>query len=224
MMALPAAPAAHHRVEEARMPLSLWLSLAAICAMGAMSPGPSLALVLRHTLGGGRGPGIAAALSHALGVGLYALLTVWGLGALVVGSPALFQAITWGGAAYLAWLGLKALGAGRPDALQARGRATDRRQAAREGMLVALGNPKLILFFVALLSQFVTADMDLLARGIIVLTAMVIDAGWYLLVALGLSHSRVLPWLQARAHWINRLTGVLLILLAMRVMAGPLVG
>ncbi|MBB3232478.1 LysE family translocator [Halomonas stenophila] len=204
------------------MPLSLWMSLAAICAMGAMSPGPSLALVLRHTLGGGRLPGVAAALSHALGVGLYALLTVWGLGALIVRFPLLFQAITWGGAAYLAWLGIKALRAGRAGALRAEAMTTSGSQAAREGMLVALGNPKLILFFVALLSQFVTPDMSLAARAIIVLTAMIIDGGWYVLVAVSLSHSRVLPWLQARAHWINRATGVLLLALALRVVAGPI--
>ncbi|CAM3344501.1 LysE family translocator [Halomonas lysinitropha] len=204
------------------MPFSLWLSLAAVCAMGAMSPGPSLALVLRHTLGGGRLPGVAAALAHALGVGFYALLTVWGLGALIVRFPMLFQAITWGGAAYLAWLGIKALRAGRGGALDAAAMVTSRRQAAREGMLVALGNPKLILFFIALLSQFVTPDMSLAAKALVVLTAMVIDGGWYVLVAVGLSHSRVLPWLQARAHWLNRITGVLLLALALRVVAGPI--
>jgi threonine/homoserine/homoserine lactone efflux protein len=204
------------------MPLSLWLSLAAVCAMGAMSPGPSLALVLRHTLGGGRAPGVAAALSHALGVGFYALLTVWGLGALIVRVPPLFQAITWAGAAYLAWLGIRALRAGRTGVLEAGRLSTSRRQAAREGMLVALGNPKLILFFIALLSQFVTPDMSLAAKALIVLTAMVIDGAWYVLVALGLSHSRVLPWLQLRSHWINHITGVLLLALALRVVAGPL--
>ncbi|ATJ81442.1 LysE family translocator [Halomonas beimenensis] len=205
------------------MPFSLWMSLAAVCAMGAMSPGPSLALVLRHTLGGGRLPGVMAALAHALGVGLYALLTVWGLGALIVGFPTLFQVITWAGAAYLAWLGIKALRAGRAGALHPDAMATSGCQAARDGMLVALGNPKLILFFVALLSQFVTPDMSLAARAIIVLTAMIIDGGWYVLVAVSLSHSRVLPWLQARAHWINRATGLLLLLLALRVVAGPIV-
>ncbi|MDW7749016.1 MULTISPECIES: LysE family translocator [Halomonas] len=204
------------------MPFSLWLSLAAVCAMGAMSPGPSLALVLRHTLGGGRLPGVAAGLAHALGVGFYALLTVWGLGALIVRFPLLFQAITWGGAAYLAWLGIKALRAGRAGALDAEAMATSGRQAAREGVLVALGNPKLILFFIALLSQFVTPDMSLAAKALVVLTAMVIDGGWYVLVAVGLSHSRVLPWLQARAHWLNRITGVLLLALALRVVAGPI--
>lgn len=202
------------------MPLSLWMSLAAICAMGAMSPGPSLALVLRHTLGGGRSSGVVAAIAHALGVGLYALLTVWGLGEVIERHPAAFRVITIGGALYLAWLGVKALRAGRGGALGAQPSATSHRVAAREGLLVALGNPKLILFFVALLSQFVSPDMSPIERAIIVLTAMLIDGGWYVIVALGLSHSRVLPWLQARAHWINRISGVLLLGLALRVLAG----
>ncbi|MBS3669532.1 LysE family translocator [Vreelandella boliviensis] len=205
------------------MPLTLWLSLAAICAMGAMSPGPSLALVLRHTLGGGRFTGMTAAIFHAFGVGFYALLTVWGLGALIAGFPLLFQLITWFGAAYLAWLGIKALRAGRAGALEPSAVATNPSQAAKEGVLVALGNPKLILFFVALLSQFVTPEMSGAAKAIIVLTAMIIDGGWYVLVAVVLSHSQILPWLQQRAHWINRITGVLLIALALRVVAGPLV-
>jgi len=202
------------------MPLTLWLSLAAVCALGAMSPGPSLAMVLRHTLGGGRTPGVIAGLTHAMGVGLYALLTVWGLGAVISRQPMLFMVITWGGAAYLAWLGIKALRAGCGGALEAQGAASGPAQAARDGVLVALGNPKLILFFVALLSQFVSADMAWPAKALIVATATLIDGGWYVMVALTLSHSTVLPWLQARAHWINRITGVLLIALALRVLIG----
>ena len=202
------------------MPFTLWLSLAAVCAMGAMSPGPSLAMVLRHTLGGGRAPGVIAGVSHALGVGFYALLTVWGLGTVIVHQPLLFTLITWSGAVYLAWLGIKALRAGRGGALEVGAAATSHSLAARDGVLVALANPKLILFFVALLSQFVSADMGVLAKAVIVATATLIDAAWYVLVAVALSHSHVLPWLQARAQWINRITGVLLIALAVRVLWG----
>ncbi|WP_447956075.1 LysE family translocator [Vreelandella sp. EE7] len=205
------------------MQLSLWLSLAAICVMGAMSPGPSLALVLRHTLGGGRIRGVTAALTHALGVGFYALLTVLGLGALIASHPQVFQWITWLGAAYLAWLGIKALRAGSAGVLSPALAATTQRQAVKEALLVALCNPKLILFFVALLSQFVTLQMGFDAKAIVVITAMVIDGGWYLLVALGLSHSSILPWLQRYSHWVNRVTGIFLIALALRVVAGPLV-
>ena len=123
----------------------------------------------------------------------------------------------------LAWIGVNALLAWKANALRPTVVTTHQRQAAKEGVLVALGNPKLILFFVALLSQFVTPEMSALAKAIIVLTAMIIDGGWYVLVAVLLSHSRILPWLQQRAHWINRITGVLLIALALRVVAGPLV-
>ncbi len=202
------------------MPFSLWLSLAAICTVGAISPGPSLALVLRHTLGGGRLPGVTAGLFHALGVGFYALLTVLGLGALMARFPLLFEIVTIGGAMYLAWLGIKALRAGRAAALTPEAAMTTRSQAAREGVLVALANPKLILFFVALLSQFVNPEMSVAARAIIVVTAMVIDASWYVLVAVALSQSGVLEWLRARSQWINRITGVMLIGLALRVAWG----
>ncbi len=202
------------------MPLNLWLSLVALCAMGAMSPGPSLAMVLRHTLGGGRSAGVAAGISHALGVGLYAALTAWGLGALIVHYPGVFQAIMLLGAVYLAWLGFKALRAGRGGALEAQAVTTSRSMAIRDGFMVALANPKLILFFVALLSQLITPEMSEMGKWLVVVTAMGIDGAWYVLVAMALSHSRVLPWLQARAVWINRLTGIVLLALALRVVWG----
>jgi len=78
----------------------------------------------------------------------------------------------------------------------------------------------LILFFVALLSQLVNPEMSVAARAIIVVTAMVIDAGWYVLVAVALSQSRVLEWLRVRSQWVNRITGVMLIGLALRVAWG----
>ena len=54
------------------MTLTTWFSLVAICCLGAMSPGPSLAVVLRHTISNGRAHGIATAVSHAAGVALWA--------------------------------------------------------------------------------------------------------------------------------------------------------
>ena len=61
------------------MTLATWFSLLAICCLGAMSPGPSLAVVLRHTISNGRAHGMVTAISHAAGVAIWALLTVWGL-------------------------------------------------------------------------------------------------------------------------------------------------
>ena len=72
---------------------SHWISLFSICLLGAMSPGPSLAVVLNSTLGGGQRAGYLTALAHGVGVGLYGLLTVTGLAVLITRSPTVFLII-----------------------------------------------------------------------------------------------------------------------------------
>lgn len=202
------------------MSFQLWLSLLLVCVLGAMSPGPSLAMVMRHTVGGGRSCGVVAAVFHALGVGFYAGLTALGLAAVIAHQPWIYRLVTWGGAFYLAWMGIQALRTGYDEGFAVERQYSDWRGAMRDGLLVALGNPKLIVFFVALLSQFVDAQMSTASRWSIVATATIVDGGWYLLVALSLSHSRVLPWLQRRAVWLHRLTGIVLLGLTVRVAFG----
>ncbi|GHA15502.1 LysE family translocator [Oceanisphaera arctica] len=200
------------------MEFSSWLALAAICVMGAISPGPSLAVVMRNTVKGGQGHGVLTALGHGLGVGLYALITALGLALLITRNPMLFDVIRYGGAAFLAWLGIKALLA-KPTTDEA---ATTEhrvrgRQGAFEGFMVAFLNPQLAIFFVALFSQFVQADTGWQQGGVMMLTAGGIDALWYVLVALLLSRGPVLIWLKARSGLIDKLSGLVLLALALKV-------
>jgi threonine efflux protein len=200
------------------MTLAAWLSLFGICAMGAMSPGPSLAVVLRNTVRGSLRHGVVTGLAHCTGVGFYALLTVSGLAALFAYEPLLQKLLTWGGAAYLAWLGIKALrseggNCGQETSDSAKGLYN----AARDGLAIALLNPKLILFFLALFSQFVSNEMDWRASLIMVLTATIIDGIWYCLVAVTFSRRGALALLQHYALTIDRATGILLLIVALRV-------
>lgn len=201
------------------MELTSWLALAAICVMGAISPGPSLALIIRNTVQGGQGHGVATALGHGLGVGIYALITALGLAILITQTPLLFDLIRYGGAAFLAWLGIKALlarpaggEAGKEEGLPPRGR-----QGAFEGFMVAFLNPQLAIFFIALFSQFVHADTGWREGGIMMLTAGGIDALWYVLVALVLSRGPVLAWLKAKSTVIDKVSGLVLLGLALKV-------
>ncbi|MGL4206917.1 MAG: LysE family translocator [Aeromonadaceae bacterium] len=200
------------------MEFTTWLPLAAICLMGAISPGPSLALIMRNTLQGGRLQGVATGWGHGLGVGLYALFTALGLALLITNTPWLFQLIQYGGALFLAWLGLKALWprSDRPSQEQDATPAS-RRRGALEGFAVAFLNPQLAIFFLALFSQFVHADTDWREGSIMMLTAGGIDALWYSLVALLLSHGPVLAQLQARARVIDKISGLILLGLALKV-------
>jgi threonine/homoserine/homoserine lactone efflux protein len=200
------------------MTLTTWFSLVAICCLGAMSPGPSLAVVLRHTVSNGRAHGIATALSHAIGVALWALLTVWGLAVVVVEWPLMYKFLTYAGAGYLMWMGIKALrssGAGPMDVEQVSAPIS---AAARDGLMVSLLNPKLAFFFIALFSQFVSAELVLADKLIMTGTASVIDAVWYIIIAVALSHSKVLDKLQKRSATIDKISGAILIALALRVL------
>lgn len=201
------------------MSLMLWLSLLLVCLMGAMSPGPSLAVVLRETVSNSRAHGIVAGLSHALGVGLWAFLTVHGLALLVAQQQWLFNLIGWAGAGWLAWMGVQAWRHAGQGAALALGEAQGRSlfSAARAGALISLLNPKLALFFIALFSQFVTVEQSVVVQWTLILTAALVDGAWYTLAALLLSHPPLLRALRRRSALVERLTAVLLVALAVRV-------
>lgn len=199
------------------MEISHWLSLFSICLLGAMSPGPSLAVVMNNTLRRGHGEGYITALAHGAGVGLYGLLTVTGLAVLVTRSPALFVAIQVSGAAYLLYLGGKSLRSTSTQ-LSPGEEAQNSRSAALDGFLVAFLNPKLAIFMLALFSQFLESTAGVLQKSIMVATVGITDAGWYALIVMLISRRTFLEKLQRSAALIDRVFGVILILLALSVL------
>ena len=200
------------------MSFTVWLGLFAICCLGAMSPGPSLAMVIRHTVGGSRLHGIVCAWAHSLGIGFYALLTLFGLAIVLKHSPIVFNSIAVVGALYLAWMGFNAIKSkGGMEQKLVGGTKTSLWQAARDGLAISLLNPKILLFFLALFSQFVRDANDQVCQALIVLTPLITDGLWYTIIAVVLSHSAILPKLQAKAALIDKLSGVVLLLLAARV-------
>lgn len=200
-----------------------WLPVASICVLGAMTPGPSLATVLQHTIENGRTHGIACGVAHALGIGVYALLTVFGLAYLITSHAGLFQGITILGALYLTYLGIRSIRTRATpveDPLISATASTSNSlwKAAADGLSITLFNPKILLFFTALFSQFIHVDHTLGDRLIYSATAVVIDGGWYSLVALLLSQARILQKLQRYQHWIHRICGVLFVIIALRIL------
>lgn len=198
---------------------TLWLSLAAICALGAISPGPSLAVVLRHTLSNGRGHGILSALSHAVGVALWATLTILGLALLVAQTPLLYFLLTYAGAAYLAWMGIKSLRSKESPLFEAESSPAPFAEAARDGFMISMLNPKLALFFISLFSQFVSADLSRTEQLAMITTAALIDGLWYSIAVVLLSTSGMRRRLQKQSQTIDRISGILFIGLALRVVA-----
>ncbi|MBD1557120.1 LysE family transporter [Vibrio sp. S9_S30] len=200
------------------MTLSVWLSLFAICLLGAMSPGPSLVTVSKHALAGGRRNGLAAAWAHAFGIGIYALITIIGLAVVLQQSPIVFKTICYLGAAYLAYLGFNALRSkGGVAARLEAGECVSVFTSAREGFLISILSPKITLFFIALFSQFVVLGNELFNQVVIVATPFIVDGLWYTLITLLLSMPLVIDKIRQKAVFIDRISGIILIGLAIRV-------
>lgn len=200
------------------MTVSVWLSLFTICLLGAMSPGPSLAIVVKHSLAGGRLNGVATAWAHATGIAIYAFVTLVGLAALLHEYPTLFTVISYLGAVYLAYLGFLALRSkGGVAAKLESGERVSVLQSAKEGFLISVTSPKIMIFFTALFSQFVGVGAELSSRVIVVATPYFVDGLWYTFLAFMLSSPALLDKLKSKAVIIDRLSGIVLIALALRV-------
>ncbi|MGY0218676.1 LysE family translocator [Endozoicomonadaceae bacterium StTr2] len=202
------------------MSASSWLSLLAVCLLGAVSPGPSLAAVMKSTIQGSRLHGMVTAASHAAGIGLYAFLVAAGIAVVITETPWLFKIMTWGGAAYLAWLGYKSLTSSSSPVTgdQDKAQHLSLSQAALDGFLISFLNPKIAVFFLALFSQFVTRESTLNTQLLMALLATLCDGLWYLLIAAVAGHGSILPVLRRKALLINRICGVLLLAVALRIL------
>lgn len=203
------------------MTLATWFSLLLVCLMGAMFPGASLAVVLRQTLSNSPLHGVITSITHALGVGVYALLSVLGLGLLLHQSPVLMKVLSYGGAVYLLWIGIQGVLA-KPNGTTGHAELQTKQtaslwDAARDGFMIALLNPKIGLYFLALFSQFIHTGMGIDAKAIFVLTIIFVDGLWYVLVSLVLSQGSVLAWLKHNQLWVERALGVVLIAIALRI-------
>lgn len=197
-----------------------WLSVTLACLLGAMSPGPSLAVIGSVTLNQGRLAGMVSALAHGLAIAGFALLTALGL-VLVMGGYALaFNVLQAAGCVYLLWMALKLLFAAPSPGSDILVLAVDSNwAAARDGFLVALVNPKIIIFFSALFSQFITVDTQLWAKLVMAAIAGTVDTLWYMLVAVVISRPGMLIRYQSSSSWLNKLFAVVLLAIVAGIVA-----
>jgi len=152
----------------------------ALC-LGAMSPGPSLVVLLRNTREGGRSRGLACAIGHGIGFSIYAFAAVSGIVFLKQNASEASRGLEIFGGLFLLFLALMMF---RQNGEQKSHGPISKTRGFSEGFLVAFLNPKILAFLVAIFSQFVQPDFTILDRILIAGIAMIIDGGWYILMAL----------------------------------------
>ena len=178
-----------------------------------VSPGPDTIVILRHALTGGRGTGLAAVSGVQLGLLVHTSLAVAGISLLVASSPVLFQGLTVIGAVYLAWLGIQSLrGVGGLEVETGPAPAGAAR-ACREAALCNILNPKVILWFLALLPNFVNPEAGDVTTQLIALSALLIALNILWQAPMALAADGVRRWLgrPETMHAVNRVSGVILL-------------
>ena len=151
----------------------------------AVTPGPGVVYIVARTLAQGRGAGLASVAGVAAGNLCNAVGAALGLAALFAVSSLAFSVVKYAGAAYLIYLGIKALRRPAAVATAPEFSAPHKRRIAREGFVVALLNPKTALFFAAFLPQFIDAAGSTALQGavlgvVFVLVAAATDTGYVL--------------------------------------------
>lgn len=172
------------------------LAFVLVAALLTVAPGPDTFLVVRNSLRGGRRDGMLTALGISSGLYFHALLSAVGVSAVLAHSAAAFLVLKVAGACYLAWLGIQSLraalaapAAARPDGVAA-ARVPGAR-SFREGLLTNLLNPKVIVFYLALLPQFISPGDAVIPKSLLLAAIhCTLGIAWFGFVSWGVDRSR----------------------------------
>ena len=194
------------------MDIESLLGMSFVCAMGAVSPGPSLVVVLRNTISGGRMRGIMTGIGHGLGFGIYAFIAVMGLSSILLADKQLFNLLQVSGALVLIWLAFNLIVKKQSD-LSVKYEESGYR-GFFEGFMIAFLNPQILVFLVAVFSQFLNTDINNSDRFFMAIIAGAIDTVWYVFVAAVLAGTTIVDKLRENAAIIDRLIGMVLFMLS----------
>ncbi len=203
------------------MSLESWGIFFAAAVMLSITPGPDLVFILSRAIAHGRKIGVAAAMGVSTGAFVHALAAALGLSAILATSATAFMVVKYVGAAYLIYLGIKALMA-KEGALSFN--SADKRHgsfwsAFRQGMLIDVLNPKVAIFFMAFIPQFIAPGTDAVFSQTIILGLLVVLVGFSLEVLFILMATPLRDYLKSHpkvALWLDRGLGSLMVGLGAR--------
>lgn len=186
-----------------------WVQFAAICLIGAMSPGPSMALIIRNSIKYGRISGILFSLGHAIGIGIYATVSLLGLQFILINNLFLFNAIQFCGSVFLLILGILFL----RDTAHNLSLENEQKNvnSFMQGFAISILNPKILIWFAAIFSQFIEISSTNFVKLAMVLIASSIDGLWYIILTIVVTGFGLKQFLEHNTNIIQKISGVVLI-------------
>ncbi len=198
---------------------TMLLPLITLVFISIISPGPDFAITVKNSLVYSRRSGLLTALGIALGSLIHISYTLLGLGLLIAKIPILMQIIQYIGAGYLFYIGYKNLLAKANNSkLGGYDNMTDLNpmEAFSLGFITNLFNPKAMLFFISLFSVLMPKEISDLNKLLLAIILFFETLLWFSFVAYSLSGKNTRAKFQKISHWIERVTGAILIILALK--------
>lgn len=174
----------------------VWAAFALASAVLALTPGPDMTLFLSKTVSQSRNAGLAAFAGATSGLVVHSCLVAAGLSALLAASVTAFTILKIGGAIYLAWLAIDAIRNGSSLSLDRGQKPEPIRSVYLKGLAIDLLNPKVIVFFVTFLPQFVSPQDPHAAARMLILGLTFVVVSVPVCVPLILSADRIAGWLR----------------------------
>ncbi len=194
------------------MSLIIFLKIFTVCILGAISPGPSMVVVINNAIFKNRYHGILTSIGHGLGIGIYALFAVLGIAIIIQTNIFFFNTIKIISIIFLIYLGLKSITSKNKlefDKKELRGGL----MSFFQGLSISLLNPKIFIWFVAIYSQFMSLENDLIFNTYLVLTAGLVDASWYIILTFLVTSKATLEVVKRKSIILQNAVGSIFILI-----------
>ena len=194
------------------MSLIVFLKIFTVCILGAISPGPSMVVVINNAIFKNRYHGILTSIGHGLGIGIYALFAVLGIAIIIQTNIFFFNTIKIISIIFLIYLGLKSITSKNKlefDKKELRGGL----MSFFQGLSISLLNPKIFIWFVAIYSQFMSLENDLIFNTYLVLTAGLVDASWYIILTFFVTSKATLEIVKRKSIILQKVVGSIFILI-----------
>jgi threonine/homoserine/homoserine lactone efflux protein len=191
-------------------------------AVGVVSPGPSFVMVARLAVATSRVNGLGAAVGMGVGGVVFAVAALFGLQAILLAVPSVYLVLKLLGGLYLCYLGFRIfLAAKVPLTVEVPGQSvgTPRSRSFWLGLTTQVSNPKTAIVYASVFAAFLPGTFSPLFAAVLLCVVVVIEAGWYAVVATVLSSSRPRRAYASCKAWVDRAAGAVMVGLGLKLIA-----
>ena len=195
------------------MSIYIFIKIFTVCLLGAMSPGPSMVVVINNAVFKNRFHGILTSLGHGIGIGLYALFAVLGIAIIIKTNIFVFNTIKMLSIIFLMYLGFKSIVTSDDQLDFNEKNFKGSMTSFFQGLSISLLNPKIFIWFLAIYSQFMSVENGIIFNTYLILTAGIVDTIWYITLTYLVTSMIAVDLIKAKLKLLKKFIGCIFIII-----------